>query len=141
MGRVELANKRWRRAPSPIRVLLALIGCVAVAAPAADEPRDRVRQALAAACEDPSAPLAEMADRIPGARGTAAEPLVVRGIEAGWKRRFELPSGAVLRVERFIPRGQLRCVAVEYSRVGGQVLFLPERCSVAELTGQAWRLM
>lgn len=73
-----------------------------------------LRQALVAVCEAPASSLEQMAERIPGGTGIAGEPLVVRDTVVGWERRFGLPQGAEIRVERFAPRDQLRHLAVEY---------------------------
>lgn len=118
MSDVEESGSMHRGAsgrPSfPRMLLLVWIACLPVAAHGDGDPAAPLRQALAAACDAPSASLARMAARIPGATGVAEEPLVVRGTEIGWERRFALPQGAEIRIERFAPRGQLRRLAVEY---------------------------
>lgn len=95
-------------------LLLAWLACLPAAAHGAGDAKASLRQALTTVCEASSASLAEMAEGIPGGSGVAEEPLVVRGTEVGWERRFALADGAELRVERFAPRGQLRRLAVEY---------------------------
>ncbi|MDZ7840056.1 MAG: S8 family serine peptidase [Gammaproteobacteria bacterium] len=85
-----------------------------------------LRQALKAVCEDSSASLERMAARIPGGTGVAEEPLSVRSVDVGWKRRFALPGGVGVRIEHFAPGGRLRRLVAEYwnadSNEGGQPL-------------------
>lgn len=105
---------------------MVFLCCIALGAGtahgAADDARTSMRQALGAACETPSPSLEAMAARIPGATGIAEEPLVMRGTEIGRERRFALPGGAELRVERLAPRGRLRRVVVAYreATAGGE---------------------
>ncbi|MDZ7749422.1 MAG: S8 family serine peptidase [Halofilum sp. (in: g-proteobacteria)] len=118
--------------------LLLLVSAGSARAATADDtdPRGLLRQAIAAACEAPREDLAGMAARIPRARALSDEPLVVRGLEAGWRRRFAVDDGAELRVERFEPRGQLRRVSAEYwAPVAGD-----PRPRVAALAGPRCRI-
>ena len=73
-----------------------------------------LRQFVTVSCEAPSSSLAEMAARVAGSTAIAEEALVVRGVVIGWQRRFRLPHGAEIKVERIAPRAQLRRVVAEY---------------------------
>lgn len=101
----------------PRLLLLSCIAHVSVTAHGSGDAVASLRQALAAACDAPSSSLEQMAARIPGSSGIAEEPLVVRDTVVGWKRRFALPDGAGIRIERLAPRDRLRRMVVEYQAV------------------------
>lgn len=98
----------------PKILLLSCIAYVSVAAHAGGDATESLRQALAAACDAPSSSLTQIAARIPDSAGIAEEPRVVRGTVVGWERRFSLPEGAEIRIERFAPGDRLRRLAAEY---------------------------
>lgn len=111
-----------RSAASGKRLLprLLLLSCIAhfpVTVHGSGDAAVSLRQALAVACDAPSSSLEQMAARIPGSSGIAEEPLVVRDTVVGWKRRFALPDGAGIRIERLAPRDRLRRMVVEYRAV------------------------
>lgn len=91
-----------------------------------------VHKTLDAACDEASSSLARMAERIPGSRGLAEEPLQARDTEVGWRRRFELPAGARIRVERLAPGGRTRRVIVEYREVAPNGGTRPRLAAVAD---------
>lgn len=97
-----------------MKLLLLAVACFAGLTHAAADPASMLRQALAAACDAPSASLERMAARIPGGTGVAEEPLVVRDTTVGWARRFALEDGAAIRIERLAPGDRLRRMVVEY---------------------------
>ncbi|HSH43812.1 MAG TPA: S8/S53 family peptidase, partial [Arenicellales bacterium] len=72
-----------------------------------------------------------MADDIAGAQAGPAEPLLARGIEVGWRRRFTLSSGASIRIERLAPGGPLRRLTVTYWTPGPGGTLRPELAAVA----------
>lgn len=103
------------RCPAIRSTCLLLCGvCFATAAHGAGDAAGSLRQALTEACGASSSSLAEMAAGIPGSTGVDEQPLEARGTVVGWQRRFELPDGAEIRIERLAPGGQLRRLAAEY---------------------------
>lgn len=91
-----------------------------------------VHETLDAACDEASSNLARMADRIPGSRGLAEEPLEARGTQIGWRRRFELASGARISVERLAPGGRTQRLVVEYQEVAPNGGTRPRLAAVAD---------
>lgn len=99
----------------PAALLLSTLALSASARGAGDA-EATLQRALNAVCEDPSASLARMADRIPGGTGVEEEPLSMQGVAVGWKRRFALPGGDNISIDRFAPGDRLRRLVAEYWR-------------------------
>lgn len=111
---------------------LLITGGAVIAAHAAGDAAARLRQAVDAACGDPSISLAQMADGIPGSTGVSDSPLIARGAEIGWERELTLPDGAEISVERFAPGGRLRRLVAEYRAVDPDGGTRPRLAAIAD---------
>ncbi|MCC5958871.1 MAG: S8 family serine peptidase [Rhodobacteraceae bacterium] len=127
---------------------MLFLGCAAglsAAAHSASDAAESLQQAVTAACEDSSSSLEEMAGRMPGgASAVSEEPLAMRGMEIGWKRRFALPDGSEIRIEQFAPQGRLRRLTAEYWSLGPDGDPRPELAAIAGpdcAVGQGRRLV
>jgi len=128
--RTGFGIKGFGRRPAGLSALLALV--LATGAHAGVEPAVTLRQALVAACEAPApSSLKTLAERIPGAAGTGDEPLMARGMEVGWKRRFRLDDGGQIHMERFAPGGRLRRLVAEYWSTGDNGAEQPHLAAIA----------
>jgi hypothetical protein len=103
-----------RKVPSFNTVVLLWLALMPVAPLDAEDTMAPLHRLLSASCEAPFSSLAQMAAQVPGSTAIAEEPLVVRGVVIGWQRRFRLPQGAEIKIERIAPRAQLRRVVAEY---------------------------
>ena len=114
-----------------IPVLLA-VGSLVAPAFAAPEGRAWLRDAIDAACRHPTADGETLAAAITDSRFAGGELMRAGGLPVGWRRDFDLPDGARLRIERIQPGGRLRRLSAEYheGRPGGGTL--PRLAAVAD---------
>jgi hypothetical protein len=127
LGSASSGKLRWLKAG-----LLLWLACAPTAALSAEDGAALLRQVLTVSCEAASSSLAQMAARIPGSAAIAEEPLVVRGAVIGWQRRFGLPGGAEVKIERIAPRGRLRRLVAEYWAATPDGSVRPELAVVAD---------
>ncbi len=114
------------------RVLLLPLALMPAAPLAAEDAVASLHRLLSASCEALSSTLGEMAARVPESTAIAEEPLVVRGVVIGWQRRFGLPQGAQIKIERIAPRAQLRRLVAEYWAAAPGGSLRPELAVVAD---------
>jgi hypothetical protein len=105
------------RRPQFFAALAAL--AVLVAAPTVraqeTEPAGVLRTAIALACTDELGDAVAMARQIAdGAQVISDHPVELRGETFGWRRRFRLPSGAGVEVNRFAPGGRIYRLHADY---------------------------
>ncbi len=105
--------------------LAALLGAVSAGAQEQkDEPARLLRTAIALACTAETGDAADMARQLgDGAVVVSDRAVELRGQNFGWRRRFRLPSGAGIEVNRFAPQGRIRRLHADYldAVVGGGV--------------------
>ncbi|MFQ6023101.1 MAG: S8 family serine peptidase [Acidiferrobacterales bacterium] len=98
---------------------------------ARDDPVVWLRKAVDVACEHPHADLSQMASRMTGVTAIEDKAIEFRDAVIGWRRRFSLPGGAELKLERIAPRRQLRRLSAEYAAPSPQGV----RSELLALTG------
>jgi len=114
-----------------LALILSLAGSPGLSR-ATDSSTRVLQEALAAICEAPHSDLNAMAARLPGgATPTNEDPRVMRGMDVGWERRFELPDGAEIRADQFAPQAQLRRLSVEYWEAGADGRNRPQLAVIA----------
>ncbi len=99
-------------------IVLIVAGCLYAPAASASGGEDWLRHALDAACRHPTADGETLAAAMPGTRLAGGELLRAAGLPIGWRRDFDLPGNARLRIERIQPGGRLRRLSAEYHEAG-----------------------
>lgn len=121
MYREITGSRRYRsRVYTAGTLALLTMWFVMYQARAVSDPTALLQTAVQAACKYPHADLLQMAGRIPSAVGIDDVPVEFRSSVIGWRRRFSLPGGAELVLERIAPRGQFRRLSAEYAAPSAQ---------------------
>ncbi|MDX1487392.1 MAG: S8 family serine peptidase, partial [Acidiferrobacterales bacterium] len=121
-----------RKVPSFNTVLLLWLALTPAVPLNAQDTVAPLHRLLSTSCEAPSSSLEQMAAQVPESTALAEEPLVVRGVVIGWQRRFGLPQGSEIKIERIAPRAQLRRVVAEYWAAAPDGSLRPELAVVAD---------
>ncbi len=117
--------------PRPHLFLVLLPALLSAPVGGDDTGKAWLREGLLAACRHPAANGETLATAMDGSRLAGDELINSRGLAIGWRRDFDLPDGARLRIERLQPGGRLRRLSVEYHESADDGEPLPVLAAIA----------
>lgn len=111
--------------------LATLLGALSAGAQE-DEPGRFLRNAIALACAAETGDAADMARQLgDGAEVVSDHAVEMRGRNLGWRRRFRLPSGAEIEVNRLALQGRIRRLNADYFAAVGSGGLRPLMTAIA----------